>query len=557
MGLIAAPARADVLRIEARLSDDATSLELRYQPPPGVQALPLPGQDDTVQAWWAQHARAADGCTELQPGALRLRAGCTEARVRVALAPLAAQARYEPANSLGNDARDGGVVGYVGYWLAAVPTQDLQVRLLPPTGGHVLWQGQWSDQPVQWARRADEVAAALSLREQGRSWLPALGGHQTVYLGRAPSRAVPGGGRLVHDPRLPAATVDAVEATLTQSIAALTDAFGEGPGGPVGVMMVQAPGDRFIGNVSSGRSMMLDIGADALRADVRGALEDFVRHEATHWWHVGVRRSDGGAPWIAEGNAEWWALRLGVLQGGSVADAVAELERALDQCLQIARSLPPRLRDWQGHHFAVYPCGMSLMALAQALRSPQGMTPRALADMHPREAVLDADALAVWAGPGFARVLDAPSFTTALADAYREAGWAQTELVPDTMTGSPGVASWLAASSWLGELMRTDCNGMSFVPAPDRLEVVPADGLRCRAWPTRGAVVSLEGVPALSRPATAQAALAAACAPGGAGRYRLGLADGAEVVVACPASLPPPPTRLRLDRERVGRWFGS
>jgi hypothetical protein len=105
--------------------------------------------------------------------------------------------------------------------------------------------------------------------------------------------------------------------------------------------------------------------------------------------------------------------------------------------------------------------------------------------------------------------------------------------------------------------MRTDCNGMSFVPAPDRLEVVPADGLRCRAWPTRGAVVSLEGVPALSRPATAQAALAAACAPGGAGRYRLGLADGAEVVVACPASLPPPPTRLRLDRERVGRWFGS
>jgi hypothetical protein len=219
MGLIAAPARADVLRIEARLSDDATSLELRYQPPPGVQALPLPGQDDTVQAWWAQHARAADGCTELQPGALRLRAGCTEARVRVALAPLAAQARYEPANSLGNDARDGGVVGYVGYWLAAVPTQDLQVRLLPPTGGHVLWQGQWSDQPVQWARRADEVAAALSLREQGRSWLPALGGHQTVYLGRAPSRAVPGGGRLVHDPRLPAATVDAVRRPATASSA--------------------------------------------------------------------------------------------------------------------------------------------------------------------------------------------------------------------------------------------------------------------------------------------------------------------------------------------------
>ncbi len=88
--------RADLLRIEARLSDDATSLDLRYQPPPGVQVLPLPGQDDTVQAWWAQR---------------------------------------ESAKPLGNDAHDSGVVSYVGYWLAAV-SRPQSVRTAPAAPAH-------------------------------------------------------------------------------------------------------------------------------------------------------------------------------------------------------------------------------------------------------------------------------------------------------------------------------------------------------------------------------------------------------------------------------------
>ena len=555
VSLLAAQAQADTLNIEARLSEDAQQLELRYDVPAGVQDLPLSGQDEVVQAWWAQHAQAAGDCTELLPGLLRLREGCSEARVRVRLASLAAQARYEPAQALGSVGRESGVVSYVGYWLTIVPGHGLQVRLIPPKKGQVLWQGRWSHRPVQWQRRADEVAAAIALREQDRSWLPAIGGHQSVYLGRAPSRALPGGGRLVFDARLSPATVDSVETTLKESIRALTAAFGEGPGGPVGVMMVQTPGDIFIGNVSSGRSMVLNIGVDALRADIQGQLADFVRHEATHWWNAGVRRSDSRASWLAEGNAEWWALRLGVMQGAGVDAAVAELEASLNQCLQMATSLPPGLRDWRGYPFAMYPCGLSLMALAQALRSPQGMSPQELAGMHPRGSVLDADVLAAWAGPAFSRVLDAPTFVTALAAAYREAGWAQDVLLEDATGALPSVASWMAATSWLGELMRTDCNGMSYTPAPDRLQIVPVDGLRCRAWPTRGEVVSLEGVPAVTRPKTAQAALASACAPGAAGRYRLGLAEGPEVTVGCPTRLPAPPTRLRLDRERVAQWF--
>jgi hypothetical protein len=312
------------------------------------------------------------------------------------------------------------------------------VTLIPPPRGHVLWQGRWTDRSVHWALKPDEVTAALAPDDQVDTARPTLGHDQTIYLGRAPSRALPGGGRLVFDARLPAAVVDTVEATLKETIDALTDAFGEGPGGPVGVMMVQVSGDRFIGNVSGGRSMTLNIiGSGAERAAVRGQIQRFVRHEATHWWDAGVRQSDPQASWLGEGNAEWWALRLGVAQGASLDAARSELEFALNSCLQMATSLPPKLRDWQGYPSAMYPCGMSLIALAQGLRRPQGMAFRELADLFPKNSVLTPDGVAAWAGADFARVLDAPSFTTALAAAYRDKGWAQDEPLDPTRLPSP------------------------------------------------------------------------------------------------------------------------
>ena len=554
--MLATSVQAGVVRIEARLSDDAKSLELRYHAPRGVRELPLLGQREAVQAWWARQAQAADDCTILKPGMLQLRQGCTEARVRVALATLGAQAHYEPAQPLGDSASDGGVVSYVGYWLTAVAGHGLRVTLIPPPRGQVLWQGRWTDRAVHWALKPDEVTAALAPDDQGDTARPSLGHRQTIYLGRAPSRALPGGGRLVFDARLPAAVVDTVEATLKDTVDVLTDAFGEGPGGPVGVMMVQISGDRFIGNVSGGRSMTLNIiGSGADRPGVRGQIQRFVRHEATHWWDAGVRQSDPQASWLGEGNAEWWALRLGVAQGASLDGARSELETALNSCLQMTTSLPPKLRDWQGYPSARYPCGMSLMALAQGSRRPQGMGLRELAGLYPKNSVLTPDGVATWAGGDFARVLDATLFTTALAAAYRDKGWAQDEPLEDTATGSPRRASWMAASFWLGELMRADCNNISVSPAPDRVEIVAVDGQQCRSWPTRGEVVSIEGVAAIARPKTAQTALASACAPGAAGRYRLGLADGTEVLVDCPSRLPSPPSRLRLVPERVAFLF--
>ena len=538
---------AGTLRIDVSLADDAQALELRYQPPAGVGELSLPGQTTAVQAWWARQAQAGDECAELLPGRIRLREGCSAARVLVRAGLLSRWAHYEPAQPIGERGHESGLISYVGYWLAVAPGHDLQVRLHPPAQGHLLWQGQWTNSPAQWQQRTEEVDAAMALRAQGHPWLSDLGGHQTVYLGRAPSRAIPGGGRLVFDPRLRAETVDAVESTLKAALTLLTEAFGEGPGGPVGVIIAQTPGRRWHGDTTDGRTMRLSLGVDS-----DNDLSGFVRHETVHWWNAGVRRSDPHAPWLHEGGAEWWSLRLGVAQAAMSADAAAAaLERGLNRCLMTAAQLPA-LREWRSHNGATYPCGLSLMALAQALRNPQGMGLRDLAGMYSRDAVLDAEGLASWAGPGFSSVLHATSFAKALADAYVAAGWADAEALSDPPSEPQ------ASTQWLSALMAADCNGgYGFFTDPDRLRLDGADALRCNRWPTRGEVVTLEGVEAVRRPQAAHAALVAACAAGGDNRYRLGLGDGREIHVACPNSLPAAPWALRLHLKpgQVTRWF--
>ncbi len=227
--------------------------------------------------------------------------------MRVQPRPLALDLGYQPAQALS----DGGLLAYTGHYTVLLPGHALRWRWLVPADGYLVQAGAMHAQ-----RQTPVVEQLVSAAGVARSRVPSydsvrlLGAHQYVWWGRrAPEPLPDGGGSLVLDPRLDATRAERIRRALRGDMAALKDAYGQAPEGPVGVLVPVEQAQQFRGDTTDGRMMRLQL-PDNASAMPGPRLERFIAHEVTHWWNAGVFHSDALRPWLHEGHAEWAAQLL-------------------------------------------------------------------------------------------------------------------------------------------------------------------------------------------------------------------------------------------------------
>jgi hypothetical protein len=544
--------QAGVLEIEGRWAEDG-SLQVVYRPPNGVQSLQLT-HTSQLQAWWARHVTPADACTTLDGATIRLADGCLQATLKVTPGLLAANAQYEPAQPVGPGGAASGVLVYLGAYVAPVAHHGLRWVWTPPSGGHVLWQGRWLTNAMTVDVSAEAVNAALAKRD-GRQgpWLQQLQADQMVYLGRAPSQPF-AQGRLVVDERLDDARRGVILETLNRSTTRLAEVYGVGLVGSAGVVVALSDRPGFHGDTDRARMMRLRLPLHATANDVAW-LHGFVAHEVVHWWNAGRFSSDDQDPWLHEGHAEWMAILLGLEQGWLTLDAVqSSVSRNVDACVDGAFNLTlTQMAEQRGS--LTYQCGLTLMMLAQAhyqQRQPSGDPVAQLATLHKGHTHLSRERLVAWAGDADLRDLLLSSelpLGPGLQAQLQQLGLAEVRTLAEAEL-SPQ-----ASRTWLANLMRSDCQGVSFYGFDHEVRLAPNDGMRCATWPTVGALQRIEGQPVFGALLSADAALRRACASGRV--YRLGFGDGSEQSVACPASLPPAPRMhtLAIQAGALRQWL--
>lgn len=532
-------ATAGTVRIELAYQAPQ-SVQLTYTVPAGVEALDLWQRDESAQLVWRDLLASTDGCGRVEGAQLRFKPGCRQARFTIRPASLNRDATYEAAQPLGTQ----GVLLHTAFYLATAPGHALQWRWVPPARGTLIHDGRVDRAPVQILVSASAVATAREHPETGEAE-EALIAKRHVYLGHAKLRALPDG-VLVHEPMLDAAREQAIVDMLTTSLSRLRQAYGQGPQGPVAALPVTEDRPGWHGDTDGHRMMRLQLDRDASRAGSLLNLQQFVAHEAAHWWNAGVFRSDARRAWLHEGHAEWMALLLTHQAGVRTASDVQEaLAGAIGRCQAIrddtpAASLPPG----RGAGMDAYECGLALWTLAHLQRAQAGDDPlRRLADAHRLSPGLLTEArFADWAdngpaGPIHTLLLDThqgfrSGFIQAWA-AHADLRWARRseELSPGQRMQQAG--------QLMATLMKADCQGqIGFWTLQDafKLDHVPS----CAHLKGGQEVTAIAGVQMLAAPLEAWAAVNAACAAKDA-PLPLTQRTGEVVNLPCPAQPYPTP----------------
>jgi hypothetical protein len=552
--MASAGAQAGVLHIEGRWAEDG-SLQVAYRPPEGVRTLQLT-HTPQLQAWWARHVTPADACTNLDEATIRLTEGCRQATLSITPGLLAANAQYEPAQPVGPGGAASGVLVHLGAYVAPVAHHGLRWVWTPPEGGHGLWQGRWLTKPMTVDLSAEAVNAALAQRDGRRGpWLQHLQADQMVYLGRAPSQPF-AQGRLVTDERLDEARRGVILDTLNRSTTRLAKAYGVGLVGSAGVVVAVSERPGFHGDTDGARMMRLRLPLQATANDAAW-LHGFVAHEVVHWWNTGRFSTDHQDPWLHEGHAEWMATLLGLEQGWLTLDGLrATVTRAVGDCVDSTfNQTLAQMASQRGS--LTYQCGLTLMLVAQAHHHqthPNRDPVAQLATLHQGHTHLSRDRLLAWAGHADLRDLLQSSelpLGPGLQAHLQQLGLAEVRTLAEADL-SPQ-----ASRTWLADLMRSDCEGVSFYGFDHEVRLAPNAGMRCATWPTEGALQRVEGQPVFGALLSADAALRRACASGR--DYRLGFGDGSERAVACPASLPPAPRTqtLAIQATALRQWLAA
>lgn len=532
---LAAPARAGELLIETSLADDG-ALRVRYTPPAGERQITLLGGGDGTRRVWAEMARPADDCTQIDAAQrkLQLREGCSRAEIRIRPGLLAMYATYEVAQDIGGT----GLLSHTSHFVATVPGHDLRWRWLPPSKGYLLLEGQVRREPAELRVEAATLDAALA--DPRRPPMEA----RMVYLGRAEPTPLPGG-ELLRDPRLDEARFTRIRDTLVRVLSRLDQLYGERPAGPVAVITSTAEMQGHHGDVDTLRMMRLRLDADAERDRQQPdtGLRLFVTHEAVHWWNMGVYRSDPDRPWMHEGHASWMALLLSAEQRPLAAeDWQREIEGALNRCLMRRGNLPSAaLPPGYPAQDDPYACGQTLMMAAQLQRARPGDRPaERLATLHRgRRTVLSPADFGAWADDG----ADGPMQRLLLDPALGFRDGLRALLAPwiDEQPLRPGQPLPAALSRQLGmplmaALMQADCGGTDFWTLNDGFRL--GTQLRCAHLVGGQELVTLQQVP-LTDPVGAWQAVRAACAAGTP--LRAGDRQGGSIELPCPQRLPEMP----------------
>ncbi len=552
-------AHAGELLIESALADDGALL-LSYTPPVGVTELKRWNRSEAARDFWREQIKPLDDCSSFDEDMIRLRpdVACKTVRLRIEPKLLSRVASYEAAQPISGT----GLIAYSGFYAAALPGQALRWRWLAPQDGYVLQAGQVERRGAELLVDAATVDRALALGvDEVEAW-SLLGARQYAYLGRAPLLGFKGGS-LVRDPTLDDARVGLIRGTLERTMQDLTLAYGAIPPGPVGVVASSSDLSGFQGDVSDGRMMRLRLDRTPLEAEGADAVQQFVTHEAVHWWNMGLRHSDPTRPWLHEGHADWATLLM-LRQHGVWDEATATTmsEQVLNHCLLArgnhpAASLPPGYSKQDD----AYACGFALMMLAQAQRhnDQSERSPLALlATLHPRNAVLDTPRFATWAdgaasGPMHALLFDEKlPFASAYLARLQALGLADTQPLADTSTGIRAQV----AGRLLIALMVADCGSFGFSANYGgdfgffKLDSRPRS---CRSLRRGGEVMAVDGKLLIADPLAAWDAASAACAEGQP--LQIGYRQGPPSQMACPIELPAPPVRelLRLKPDALQR----
>ncbi|MBB5203221.1 hypothetical protein HNQ51_000514 [Inhella inkyongensis] len=541
------------LLIQGSLAKDG-SLLMRYQPPAGVQELPFwPPTPHGAQAWRKKMASAADDCTELLPSALRLRAGCKAATLRVRPEVLNAYATYEPAQP---QADGSGVLLHTGHYAVLLPGTALRWQWQAPA---VLQRGAQHRGEVNLALGAAEVDAEL--QNSGYENQRRLGLAEYVFLGQRPAQDL-GGAWLMMDAKVLADQAKRIRQDLLGSVQAYSKAYGQAlPGsGALVVTLSELPG--FHGDTTPGRMMRLRLPRDASTLSPED-LGLFVAHEAGHWWNSGLYRSDASRPWLHEGHAEWMAL-LQQAQTGQLAPQrwVERVEAYVNACLaargdQVAAKLPTGRRGSED-----YACGVSLMQLAQAVHAsrlpgPETLLKR-LASLHAGGAELTVARLQAWADGDHSgwlqRLLLDPEqgFASGLIAAMQAVGLAESLALEGSEPLNAGLRRSMA-TELTRQLMKADCAGASSFWSMNDGAQLDAD-MRCSTLRLGQRLTHLQGRSLVREPVEAWDAVHAACQRGDA--IQAGYADGGKSQQPCLPIFPARSLRtvLKLRADAPKRW---
>lgn len=547
--LLASVTHAGELLIETSLADDGALL-VSYTPPPGVTRLERIRVDEVSNAFWREQVRPLDDCAQIEATRVVMVADrrCQRMRLRIEPTVMARYASYEAALPM----KGQGVLSFTGYYLTALEGHALRWRWLPPVGGYVMHQGQTSQVPVEQHLDAQGVSAALKAQNTHESW-QRLGARQYVYLGRAPSTAIPGG-TLVHDKALDETRLSVIRQMLDLSMRTLGSAYGRWPVGPVGVVVTTAEHPSFQGDVTDGRMMSLRLPRLPEAVMSTTQLQQFIAHEVTHWWNMGVFQSDSRQPWLHEGHADWSALLL--MRGNDLIsrrEAVVQLAGALNRCMSVRGDRPAAtLAAGFGGGDDPYACGLSLMFLAWVQRSDLDPAKTAAqsplvrtASLHAYGQELDVSAFAAWAdgessGPMRRLLLDPhQSFRAGLAAMVERLGLGEVTPIRPGMVLPASVAADMAARL-MEVLMATDCGGSyGFWRLPDGFRM--DERLNCKTLRPGQEALAVNGTPLLGDPAGAWEAVKTACGPGQAATARslkIRFRQGPDTDLACPAPTP-------------------
>ncbi|MFG6448801.1 hypothetical protein ACG0Z6_11200 [Roseateles sp. BYS180W] len=555
----AAPAVAPVLIELAWQAGPEPRLLLSYTPPPGVRTLRLPNDSAAAREVWREWVRPADACSRWNAAdsQLELQAPCSAARFTVEPRLLMRPAVYQAAQPLGEGGAQG-VLLHTGFWVAAAPGAGLRWRWLPPAGegALVLQRGRvHRAEAVQGAVEelipAAAVDALLSHPEESAHWR-AAGAAQYVALGRLQLQTFDAG-VLLHDDQVDPARRQAVLASLQQAAKALQQAYGQPLREPAAVVLTAAAPPGFQADVSDGHIMRLRLPLDPQHLALQ-ELQRYLLHEATHWWNMGLYRSDDRYPWLHEGHAEWASLLLMQQAAALSPQALLRfLDEALNRCL-VRRAEHAAATLAQGYHAHEdpYACGLVLMLGAQLQRAAG--RPRApgwawadLATLHrqaPSSGVSQAD-FARWADLGAAtgpmqQLLGSNQQGFAQGFTALMKPWLQAQdLSPSDDAQLPWALRELLALDLAKQLLSASCEGELPLQATPGGLLLPRR-MRCQRLLPGQFIVRLQGIHLLDQPLAAAQAVRQACATGQTLRAGQGIHESP---LQCPTTWTDPPVR--------------
>jgi hypothetical protein len=509
------------------------AIDVVYRMPAACTTLPLAKPFDASLVEHLRKAWVREGhCGELDGDRIQRPAACREVRFRVPASDEIHDRVYPPAYPI-----DGlGVYAHTGLF---APTDACG--------------------PVTWRFAAPHGEVVFDGRRRGREYVvrdgdPSHASFASVYLSARPLPAT-SGPVTVYAPGVPAWLRDTLEAA-SHAVDARYRALADGIDIDVPAVVVSDREDggppRSKADVANQRMMRIGFKNFAGTHDDEGMrtfLRGLIAHEFAHVLQNPALGADEIA-WEAEGGAEFmrW-ITLYRLGWRTAAESAGDLADALDACIEAAGERRWTAIPGRNQGRTPYACGLAIHALALASRKGGGSPEAALmlfyraARNHPEASP------AQWLECGRDLACE-PRTIPALLDRDTPFGAALIAEVERLGVGAVddapprgAVRSRMAARTFQA-LMSEDCNGgYSFNTSPTHIDVLKMAG--CKSLHEGLHVTGFAGAALGDTGADASAAARAACARSPTVELQL---DGlAPLMVACPALLPQPSPRVRLD----------